>query len=380
MRTFKPLLFTAALASALFISGCEEETDPIDTLEVPSTYAFTRDGISTVDHAGQTERLDQLAIMTTLMKTGNTLGNAAINGQLLKDMFANTGNPYTGVTFTKDLRSKCFSNDVDTFEVWMDQLAAASSAQVVASNGVAGVLVEGNTDPTTGYLVDANGVELTQVIEKGLMGAVFYFQAMEIYLSEERMAELGNDDFVEGENYTAMEHYFDEAFGYFGAPIDFPSATSIDQARYWAKYAQARNNGLYPGISEEMATAFRTGRAAITAKDYEARDEAIQTIQEKWAIVAAGTAVDYLTKGLSTSGSAVYSRHHALSEAAAFTLCLKYHFVDGNSKYPPLQSFASVQQALDLVGPSTNFYTLTDADINAAIVKIKEAFPAGVIK
>jgi hypothetical protein len=76
----------------------------------------------------------------------------------------------------------------------------------------------------------------------------------------------------------------------------------------------------------------------------------------------------------------VYSRHHALSEAAAFTLCLKYHFVDGNSKYPPIQSFAAVQQALDLVGPSTNFYTLTDADINAAIVKIKEAFPAGVIK
>lgn len=377
MRTFKPLLLTAAFASTLFMWGCGE--DPIDTLEVPSTYAFTRDGATTVDYAGQTDRLDQLAIMTTLMKTGNTLGNPAISGQVLKDMFGNVGNPFA-VTYTKDLKSKCFSGDVAMFEVWMDELAAASAAQVAASNGVAGVLVEGSGDPTVGYLVNANGVELTQMIEKGLMGAVFYFQAMEIYLSAERMDVLGNDDFVVDKNYTSMEHYFDEAFGYFGAPVDFPSASSLDQARYWAKYAHARHNGLYPGISAEIATDFRTGRAAIAAKDYEARDAAIKSIQEKWAIVVAGTAVDYLTKGLSTTGSPVYIRYHALSEAAAFTLNLKYHFADGNSKFPPIQSFATVQQALALVGPSSNFYTLTDADINAAILKIKEAFPAGVIK
>lgn len=380
MRTFKPLLFTAALASALFISGCEEETDPIDTLEVPSTYAFTRDGISTVDHAGQTERLDQLAIMTTLMKTGNTLGNAAINGQLLKDMFANTGNPYVGLTFTKDLRSKCFSADVAQLEAWMDEVSANSAVQQTASEGNAGVLVEGNTDPTVGYLVNANGIQMAEVIEKGLMGAVFYFQAMEIYLSEERMAELGNDDFVDGENYTAMEHYFDEAFGYLGAPVDFPSATSIDQARYWGKYTQARNNGLYPGISEEMATAFRTGRAAITSKDYEVRDEAIHTIQEKWAIVAAASAVDYLTKALSTSAQPIYKNHHVLSEAIGFCIALKYHFNGGNSKFPPVYDYTKIEEALDIIGTTTNLYQVNDADINAAIVKIKEAFPAGVIK
>lgn len=374
------ILILAAVAGTLILSGCETDSDPIDQLEVPSTYTFMRDGNSTVDYEGQTQRLDQLAIMTTLMKTGNTLGNPAISSQDLKNMFCNVGNPFPGIVYTRDIKSKCFAGDVAMFESWMDELAAASASQVAASNGVAGVLVEGNLDPTTGYLVNSNGIELTQLIEKGLMGAVFYYQAMEVYLSQDRMAEIGNDAFVEGENYTAMEHYFDEAFGYFGAPIDFPAATSIDQARYWAKYTEARDNGLYAGISEETATAFRTGRAAIAAKDNNARDEAIQIIQENWSIVVAGTAVDYLSKGLSTSGSAVYARHHSLSEAVAFTLCLKYHFAGGNSKYPPLQSYGMVEQALDLVGPNTNFYTLTDAEINAAIAKIKEAYPVGVIK
>ncbi len=365
------------------LSSCKkDEEPPVDTgLEVPETYDFTREGSSTVSYSGQIERLDMLTILSNYMKESNTVAATALDAQKMKDMFANANDPFDGATFEKQLKDKCYQNDVAMFEGYMDDLATASAATGAASNGVAGVLVEGNTSSQTeGYRVNANGVELTQVIEKGLMGAVFFYQAMETYLSADRMGTVGNDDLAEGKNYTNMEHYFDEAFGYFGVPVDFPSLATIDDARFWGKYCNSRNNGLYQGINEDLATAFRTARAAIVAKDYDARDEAIQTIQQKWAIVIASTAVDYLRKGKEGSDEPKYKRHHALSEAIGFLISLGYHFEGGNSKYPPHYSQTHVGHAQTMLNAGTNLYDLTDTQIDEIIGHIQMAFPSGEIQ
>ena len=370
--------FTLCFGVVVALSSCKKEDDPTG-LDVPSTYEFTRDGSSTVSYSGQTERLNMLTLLSNYMKESNTVGATALDAQKMKDMFANENDPFNGATFGKKLKDKCYQNDVAMFEAFMDDLATASTATGTASNGVAGVLVDGNTSSTTeGYRVNANGVELTQVIEKGLMGAVFFFQAMEEYLGEDRMGTGGNDDLAEGKNYTNMEHYFDEAFGYFGVPIDFPNAATIDDARFWGKYCNSRNGGLYEGINDEIATAFRTARAAIVAKDYQARDEAIQTIQQKWAIIIASTAVDYLRKG--KSGEPNYKRHHALSEAIGFLMSLDYHFNGGNSVNPPHYSQTHVGHAQSMLHAGTNLYTLSDADIDEIIGHIQMAFPSGEIK
>lgn len=367
-------LLTCATAS---FTACNQDDDNDTGLDVPSSYEFTRDGTSTVSYTGQTERLNMLSLLSTYMKTSNTVGAPALDAQKLKDMFANENEPFEGATFSANLKSKCFENDVATYEAYMDRLAADSEATGTASEGVAGVLVEGSVDPTVGYRVDENGVEMIQVIEKGLIGAVFFYQAMEVYLSADRMGMVGNDDLVSGENYTAMEHYFDEAFGYFGVPTDFPVNTS--ELQWWGVYCNRRNNDLYPGINEEIATAFRTARAAIVAKDYEARDEAIRTIQEKWAIVCAGTAVDYMLRALNPDVE-VYVKHHALSEGIGFMNSLKYHFQGGNSKFPPSYDFAEIQNALAIINDQTNLYQITNQDLNDAIGHIQAAFPAGTIK
>jgi hypothetical protein len=91
-------------------------------------------------------------------------------------MFRNEGDPFTGQSYSKNLISKCFAGDTTMFLDFMDQLAIASAEGGEATNGAAGVLVTGSTDPTVGYRVNENGVELTQVIEKGLMGGVFFFR------------------------------------------------------------------------------------------------------------------------------------------------------------------------------------------------------------
>lgn len=380
MKTFSSkYIAVGLLALSAMISSCNQGDDTPE-LDVPSTYTFTRDGQSTVNYSGQTERLDMLALMSAYLKSSNTVGAAALDAATLKDMFANENAPFGSSTFEKDLRSKCFQSDVATFEGFMDNAAAASQATGTASNGVAGVQVDGSTDLTSGYRVDANGIEWTQVIEKGLMGAVFYYQAMDVYLSEDRMGSVGNENLEEGKNYTAMEHYFDEAYGYFGVPADFPSLATIDDSRFWGKYCNSRNNGLYEGINDELSLAFRTARAAISAKDYEARDEAIQTIMQKWSIVIAASAVDYLNQSLTTSGTAEYKRYHAMSEAIGFMLSLKYHFNEGNSKFPPHYSYMHIEHALMEVGLNSNLYEVTDTQIQDAIHHIKMAFPTGEIK
>lgn len=373
------LAFATLLASlTVFFSSCN--TDKDDDLDIPSTYEFTRDGNTTVSHAGQTQRLDMMELLSTYMKTSNTVGSAALDANQLKNMFRNEGDPFNGQTYTKNLKSKCFSGDTTMFLDFMDALATSSAATGTASNGTAGVLTTGSSDPNVGYRVDTNGVELTQVIEKGLMGGVFFYQAMEVYLSSERMGTVGNSDVVAGENYTNMEHYFDEAFGYFGVPTDFPSVATLDDARFWGKYCNKRNDGLYPGINDEMSLAFRTARAAIVSKDYDARDAAIQTIQQKWSIIIAASAVDYLNQAHSSAGIDEYKRHHVMSEAVGFMLALKYHFNGGNSVYPPHYSNTHIGHALMEINQSTNLYTITDTEIESAIHHIKMAFPSGEIK
>ena len=104
------------------------------------------------------------------MKTGTS---TVLDAQVLKDMFSNengNGNGNFSFTSTKQLKDKCFTVDQGLFETFMDDLAAASVDNAnTASDGVAGTLSSG----TSTYLFDANGVEHVQVIEKGLMGAVF---------------------------------------------------------------------------------------------------------------------------------------------------------------------------------------------------------------
>ena len=147
--------------------------EPEKGYEVPVTYTFKdSDGNSTVNYSGQTDRLDMLAEMTTLMQTGNTSGTT-VDAQVLKNMFANTGGHFTASNLnssTKQLENKCFSLDQDLFKSFMDSLAVASQSQTAGSDGIAGVVSNG----TKNYLASSQGVEYTQLIEKGLMGAVLY--------------------------------------------------------------------------------------------------------------------------------------------------------------------------------------------------------------
>jgi hypothetical protein len=82
----------------------------------------------------------------------------------------------------------------------------------------------------------ADGKNLTELTQKFLQGAVSYSQAAEDYLSTDLGANKGlmadNEAIYEkGSNYTALEHFFDEAYGYFGGTRDFSLYTDEQLAK-----------------------------------------------------------------------------------------------------------------------------------------------------
>ncbi|MFK7847499.1 MAG: DUF4856 domain-containing protein [Rhodothermales bacterium] len=350
-------------------------------IDTPATYAFTRAGTSTVSYSGQVERLDQLEEIKEYLKTADAGG--VISEQALLDMFANTGDNGGGrfsFSSTKQLKNKTFSPDLDAllFEDLFTDAAKASvdgNAGVLAANGIAGLItreVNGST-----ILVDGNGREFTQLIEKGLMGAVFYNQIFNTYLSDDRTGDaVENTALTDGKNYTLMEHHWDEAFGYWDPPLDFASPWPAERGaedRFWSHYSNVVDNvasGLL-GTNDLIMTAYKEGRAAIVNNDLATKNAQRNALFEHLELVAAATAVHYLNSAIGFLGQGQSGEaFHVLSEVWAFTNAIRYS---------PRRaiSLTEIEEILGTdLGADGNFWNATALGLNTAKSKLVAAFPA----
>jgi hypothetical protein len=301
-----------------------------------------------VNFSGQTARLDMLDELSAYMKTGNN--GAVLDAQKMLNMFENSNNPFAKVYDpTKKMSDKCFAPDADMLRGYFRTLAENSTSKVAGKNGTAGVVV--SKDGSKKYLCDEKGFEYVQLIEKGIMGAVFYYQATGVYLESDKMS-VDNTTVTAGEG-TKMEHHWDEAFGYFGAPLTFP--VTVTGERYHAKYASARN--LILNCNEKiMKEGFLKGRAAISAKMLSERDAAIKTVREEWERIIASTAISYLNGGRRDFADDAL-RNHQLSEAIAFIRMLKYN---------PARKITPAQIESIVAKLGGNLYEVTPAQITAA--------------
>lgn len=333
-----PVFATLALIS------CKDDTIQPDDYgyDVPSTYNFEN-----VSYSGQTARLDMLAELTSYAKTGAVQGTA-LDAQKMKDMFSNTGNPFNILaldTSGKQLQNKCFELDTTLFLSYFDSLENIGGI-ANGSNGVAGIVTNG----TKSYLCNSKGLEYAQLIDKGLMGAVFFYQVAEGYLSEAKIGDGVDNVTVTAGKGTAREHHFDEAFGYFGAPIDFP--TNTGDARFWAKYSNSVNNQL--GSNQKIMDAWLKGRAAISNNDKPALDAAVVTLKKEWELVTVGAALHYLNGAIDNIADDAV-RNHELSEAIAFIGAIKYN---GDK----VITITEINTILATLGD--NLYEVTVGDIN----------------
>ncbi len=349
--------------SLITMLSCEKEEDnnPISTTAtLPSTYNFEN-----VDFSGQTTRLDMLSEIVSYLKTANS--GSALDQNKLEDMFLNDGFTWNNADLngsTKKLGNKVSDDAQASFANWFGAIDFASKSISAGSNGNPG-LISSNSGTKT-YLFDASGLEHGQLIEKGTMGAVFYYQATSVYFSDGKM-NVDNETVTEGKG-TDMQHHWDEAFGYFGAPIDFGTAdftynSGSDYDRFWAKYANGRNSVL--NLNNEFLKSFIKGREAIARKDYSDRDEAILEIRKNWEIISVATAIHYLN-GAKADIADDALRMHQLSEAYAFIWSLKFN---------PDQILSDVEIQDDILNTYFgNLYTISVGDINSVIDILAQAY------
>ncbi len=365
------IVLTAMTFSCDINNSDDEEIDP------PENYEFTRDGSSSVAYPGQTDRLKMLGEIDSYMGQGDD--GELLSEQTLLDMYENAdGDGGGNFSFTSDrqLKNKTFPVDLDNnfYEDLFAQAANASengSNGIPAANGVAGLIERENSGST--ILVSENGREFGQLVEKGLMGSVFFHQIFNVYLTDDRIGpDVENDETEEGANYTPKEHHFDEAFGYIGAPVAFESdwpESREDEAQFWADYSNGADDDL--GMNDILMDAYIQGRTAIVNKDHSALTEQVDILYENLELLAAATTVHYINSTLEhLSNGNQGEAFHTLSEAWAFANALKY----SPQRKITLDELTQIQET-DF-GDNGNFWNVDAEGLNNAKSTLVEIYPA----
>jgi hypothetical protein len=340
-------LSLASLSIALLsLTACTNDDD-ITTPEpfnytVPETYTFTRSNATTVDYVGQTTRINMFDEMRTYIRSAATNGTI-VDNTILSEMYNNTNSRFVGVGLNesgRQLKDKTAASK-DYFSLFNGQGTITEQVNVrnffenqfldtkiasqggTASAGVAGTYLDG----TSKRFFSANGLEPQEVFLKGMMGACFLDQIVNNYLSINKLDEGSNKEnntnkvLETGKSYTAMEHFWDEAYGYVYGADDLTVTPNV--FKYWSSYINQVN----------ADTDFNTLKADIN--DYATRDVQIDVLRTKLALVPAVRAVYYLQEGkaklVTDNGAKAF---HALSEGYGFIMSLRYTNKPGtNSPY-----------------------------------------------
>ena len=377
------LRYLCIIAFPLFIISCGSDDDgnlPIE-ITVPDNYEFLRDGMSTVSFSGQTTRLNQVDEIYL------ALNSNTYNETQLDEMFAD-GAGFTDSALNgtgKNVRGKtsagCAAGSSATQAQFDAQIADFANNVVPAwsndaSAGIAGKL----TDASRSIHVNAKGHEIDQTFVKGLIGGMTLDQIVNNYLqpcqleSGSRKDDNTNGVLSNGKNYTDMEHKWDEAFGYLYGQEEDAKRADLGSAPNGKgttlnKYFKKINDSNQPGIAEIVFNAFKKGRAAIVAGDYQARDAQANIIQIHLSKVIGYKAVDYLNGYMSKMAAGnTADAFHALSEGYGFIMSLQ--FTNNGSNVP----YFTKAEADAMLAKIDDFWTVQDSDLTSMVNDIKSKF------
>ncbi len=390
------LITLLSLLSITSLFACDDD-DHGPSISVPDTYEFSRNNASSVSFSGQTDRILMGGELIAAMK------DFSVTAQQLQDMYANPDgvDPFTNPelnTSTKSIKSKVAAS-VDYFAAntvgaatikenlanWLDaQVNEVFPAnQQLATPGVPGQIADG----TSVRYVNAQGLEYNQMVAKSLIGALMIDQMLNNYLSTAVLDEANNrtendnETTVDAENYTSMEHKWDEAYGYLyglSANPAEPNLTIGDDDKFLNEYVgRVASDPDFMTIADDIFEAFKLGRAAIVAGDYKLRDEQAAVIREQVSKVIAVRGVYYLQQAkqvLEAAPVAYGGAFHDLSEAYGFIYSLQ--FTRQPSTNAPYFSASEVDALLtDLLDDGTNgLWEVTPATIDTISSAIAAAF------
>jgi len=386
----KKAVFSALFLSTFLFLSCSTDDNDSNLISVPATYSFERNGMTTVDFSGQTTRIKMADELAGVLK------DPTKTEEDLDGMYTNTGNKFSEASLnssTLNIKSKTAAS-IDYFSANSTDAAAikADFENWIAAQ-VNEVYPNWNTDAAVGVAgkiqeagggaerwVNAKGLEYDQVIVKGLIGALMVDQMLNNYLSKSVLDEGSNradnnaDILVSGTNYTAMEHKWDEAFGYlYGKEADI-TAPILGVDQYLNKYVNRLNNDPdFASMPTEIYDAFKLGRAAIVAKDYGLRDAQAQILRERISEIIGIRVVYYLQQAKLTLASDKAAAFHDLSEGVGFIYSLQFTRKPNTNE--PYFTKAEVKSFMNTLLSGNGFWDITNAKLddlsNRIAVKFK---------
>jgi FlaG/FlaF family flagellin (archaellin) len=375
------------LISALALASCDDDEvshlrPSIDysqaTAETPYSELFVdTNGATTVDLTEGNSRHKMFQALN-YYSTSSVSAKTHIDAAKLKSMFSNSGNPFSDISTStisvvgaelnasdvqlKDIvASSKSASEADAVRAKIESLfnqidAASNSVNATASQGVAGKL--GN------YLVDAKGIEIAQIIQKSLIGALELDYIGNVLLDKGLTAD--NHSVVGDNNYTQLEHNWDEAYGLLtlnpiylaGSTNDARGTTEFGAGSYIWEYNKANFANIYP--------AFLKGRVAIVNNDVAEYQTQALFIRTEFEKALAAAALGYLEKWKTGADDA--ARAHAMGEGLGFIYSLRFATVHGAD--------AAFSDAIltNLIESPNGFWDLTVTKINTAADAIKDKF------
>jgi hypothetical protein len=370
MKSIKIAILLGAL-TVLISAGCDNTKivdSPTNEYTVPTNYSF-----SNVAYPGQTVRILLLQDLVSKIAEAETKHVTELE---LLGIYENTINAYPEIASGKNLSGKVTAGVDSMVRNWFQELDTLSQ--------------------NTGGFVTPDKRDLKQLIEKYLMGGVFYNQATVVYLND--ILSDKNTDPVVGQG-TEMEHHWDEAFGYFGASRDYLNMN--DETRitpgesdangdneidpqseknfYYSVTAAKRDIGAASMAAESQTNftdvlmgAFLEGRAAISNNDFTTRDNSRSSILFNWEALIAATTVHYALEvkaDLKTGGEDI-AKHWSELKAYASMLGQNPDGVISNDEYDVLMirignnpSEVTVQNLDQINQQLKSIYQFTDQQV-----------------
>ncbi len=294
MKAFTKSLVLLAIISFVFVA-CEDNEK--DQLVIPAQYDGSNFAANTTTQSAVRTQLENL---TNEAKKGRTPGTV-VSADALNQLYT------SGTPSLKSITTTYYDSRLTGAAGWLAELAKASGGTYTPGtpNGA-----QGGT--YGGYLFDENGLELEQMMEKGLFGAAMYNHAVTL---------------ADGAITPAT---VDQMVSIFGAHPDFPNTNNGSKAanpdKFLANYAARRDKNDGNGLYSQIKNGFIKLQAAVKAgDDYKTeQNEALTAIFEAWEKANAATIINYCHSAIATlsatnpTDAQKSSALHAYSEGVGF--------------------------------------------------------------
>ncbi|WP_234735628.1 hypothetical protein [Tellurirhabdus bombi] len=262
-------LLAIAVVMTTFLSACDEPADKDLPLAIAQEYDSIAYRQNTIN---QVAVIKQWSDLINEAKKGRTIG-AKVSATRLAELF-NTGSPNLKLVTTNYYAGR-LENPTNGFFAELSK-ASGTTFNPFRRLGDGGVYGD--------YLFDENGLEMEQLIDKGLYGAMAYNYAVGLMENNSTLAAV------------------DQIVALYGANLGFINSDNAEMylnpdrftAAYAAQREKTKGNGYYTSIRVgflQLQAAFKSGDQYKTK-----RDEAFAQIKQNWEKVHAATVINRLHK------------------------------------------------------------------------------------